>query len=85
MLLTCSEDELRRRVVLEDRRRFGKANTLEMMETFLSNYDLMSPVPYTDTFTVDNTDLAPGDVARLHHRAFRVCIAWELNSIKENG
>ena len=63
VLLTCSENELRRRVVLEDRRRFGKANTLEMMESFLANYDLMSPVPYTDTFTVDNTDIAPEDAA----------------------
>jgi RNase adaptor protein for sRNA GlmZ degradation len=63
VLLTCSEDELRRRVVLEDRRRFGKANTLEMMESFLTDYDLMSPVPYSDTFVVDNTELSPEDTA----------------------
>ncbi len=63
VLLTCSADELRRRVVSEDRSRFQKANTVEMMERFLTDYDLNSPIPYSDTLVLDNTELPPEAVA----------------------
>lgn len=62
-LLTCDPDELKRRVVLEDRRKFGKANTVEMMDKFLETYDLSSPVPDFDTLVIDNTDLPPVEAA----------------------
>ena len=62
-LLTCDPDELRRRVVSEDRRKFRKANTLEMIEHFLETYDLSSSVPNTDTFAIDNTNVSPPEAA----------------------
>lgn len=58
-LLKCSDEELRRRIVTEERGKFRKANTVEMLETFLETYDLSSPVPYGATLTIDNTDLSP--------------------------
>lgn len=69
-LLTCEVDELKRRIVMEDRRKFGKANTVEMMEMFLETYDLSSPVPDSDTLTIDNTTLSPSDVAERIVRHF---------------
>ena len=73
-LLTCDPDELRRRVLLEDRRKFKKANTLEMMEMFLETYDLSSPIPYSDTFAIDNTYVPPDDAARriVDHFGFKL-------------
>lgn len=64
VLLRSSEDELKRRIVLEDRRKHGKANTIEMIENFLESYDLCSPIPGTDSLEIDNTDLSPQDAAR---------------------
>jgi len=63
VLLTCSDDELRLRVIDENRKQFGKANTVEMMDMFLASYDLTSPVPYTDTLVIDNTSVTPEDAA----------------------
>lgn len=62
-LLTCDEDELKRRVIREDRKKFGKANTPEMMDHFLETYELSSPVPYTDTLAIENTEVRPADAA----------------------
>lgn len=45
-LLTCSDNELRRRVVQDDRREFHKVSTVEMIDKFLETYDLNSPIPY---------------------------------------
>jgi len=63
VLLTCSPGELMRRIVLEDRKKFKKATSVEMMEMFLEKYDLSSPVPFVDTLTIDNTELSAADVA----------------------
>jgi hypothetical protein len=63
VLLTCHIDELKRRILLEDRRKFGKASTVDMMESFLTNYDLLSPIPGTETLTIDNTKVSPADAA----------------------
>ena len=58
VLLKCSDDELRRRVVSDERKRFGKASTLEMMDRFLNDYELRSQVPNADSLEIDNTAIA---------------------------
>src|SRR5262245_15108316 len=63
VLLTCSPEELKRRIVLEDRKKFKKANSVEMMEMFLERYDLSSPVPLVDSLTIDNTELSAAEAA----------------------
>lgn len=80
VLLTCEPDELRRRVVLEDRREFGKANTVEMMNMFLETYDLTEPIPYANTTVIDNTHLSPVDVAAQIVAKTRLQAISELNS-----
>jgi hypothetical protein len=64
VLLTCSIDELKTRVVVAERRRFGKAKTAEMVDYFLETYDLYSPVPGTETLTIDNTATSAEDAAK---------------------
>ena len=73
VLLTCDANELKRRIVREDRRKFAKANTVEMMEMFLKTYDLSSPVPGTDTLAIDNTEVSPAEVAEriVEHFGFK--------------
>jgi len=63
-LLTCDSEELKRRVMRDDRREFHKVGTVEMIEKFLETYDLNSPIPYSDTLVIDNTNLPAADAAR---------------------
>ncbi|MEP6849098.1 MAG: AAA family ATPase [Acidobacteriota bacterium] len=63
VLLTATKDELKRRVVFENRQRYGKAKTVEKMESFFETYDLFSEVPNRETFTIENTIVQPGDAA----------------------
>ena len=65
VLLTCSTEELFRRVVKEDRKAFGKVSTVDMIEKFLEMYDLRSPIPDSNTLEIDNTDLVPDEAAKL--------------------
>ena len=63
-LLICEREELERRVVIETRRQFGKANNLEILNEILDKHDLFSPVPFRTSLIVDNTNLSPEIVAR---------------------
>ena len=66
-ILCCSNAKkanVKRRIVHEDRQRFGKAKTAEMMEYFFETYDLFSPVPGSETLSIDNTTVSPDDAAK---------------------
>ena len=63
-LLVCERVELERRVVIETRKKFGKANDLTLLNEILDKYDLFSPVPFRESLIVDNTTLSPETVAR---------------------
>ncbi len=75
VLLTCGDDELRKRVVASDRRLHGKVNTIEMIEGFLSDYEMRSRVPYSQGIEIDNTDVSPEAVAE------RIIEHFELEEI----
>lgn len=64
VLLTCDRGELERRVLEESRKRYGKANNLEILDEILGKYDLSSPVPQRESLQIDNTNLAPLETAR---------------------
>jgi AAA domain len=63
--LTCSREELERRLPHADRARAGKLASLDTLREVESRYDIFSPVPVRESFEVDNTGLAPDEVARL--------------------
>ena len=79
-LLTCDKDELKGRIVRDDRKKFAKANTLEMMDFFLETYDLTSPVPDSDSFELDNTDVSPSEAAKRIVEHFGIEQQRELES-----
>ena len=62
VLLTCNSDELKRRIVAEERKAFRKANTIEMIEMFLEKYELRSPIPDRDTLVIENSSVS-ADIA----------------------
>ena len=64
VLLVCRTDELEKRVLEESRRKFGKANNLEILREILEKYDLFSPVPERESLIIDNTNLSAEATAR---------------------
>jgi len=64
VLLTCERGELEKRVLTEERRKFGKASDLGILHEILDKHDLFSPVPERESLCLDNTDLSPAEAAR---------------------
>jgi hypothetical protein len=63
--LTCDKNSLEQRVPAEARARRGKVATIELLREVMGRYDLFSPVPERESLSIDNTDLAPAEAARL--------------------
>lgn len=63
--LVCDKNSLERRVVDEERARRGKVATLELLREILGRHDVFSAVPGRGSLSIDNTDLAPAEAARL--------------------
>jgi hypothetical protein len=63
--LFCAREELERRLPRPERAEAGKLASLDTMRDLLGRYDLFSPVPGRESLEVDNTRLAPEEVARL--------------------
>jgi broad-specificity NMP kinase len=64
VLLTCENSELEKRVLEESRKKFGKANNLEILREILDKYDLFSPVPERESLQIDNTNLSVAATAQ---------------------
>lgn len=63
--LFCEREELERRLPHPERARAGKLASLDTLSEVTSRYDIFSPIPDRESFEVDNTNLKPGEVARL--------------------
>ncbi|HYY99498.1 MAG TPA: AAA family ATPase [Pyrinomonadaceae bacterium] len=70
--LTCSREEIERRLPRPDRARAGKMASLDMLREVEARYDIFSPVPGRESLEVDNTNLAPDEVARLIIRHYHL-------------
>jgi len=64
VLLVCERGELEKRVLEESRKKFKKANNIELLKEILEKYDLFSPVPLRESLRIDNTNLSALDTAR---------------------
>jgi thymidylate kinase len=64
VLLTCERAELEKRVLAEGRKKFNKANNLEILTEILEKYDLFSPVPGRESLQIDNTGVPAEEVAK---------------------
>ena len=63
--LACDRRELERRLQQPSRAGAGKLASLDTLREVASRHDIFSPVPGRESFEVDNTALAPEEVARL--------------------
>jgi hypothetical protein len=63
--LACAREELERRLTRPGRAEAGKLASLETFRELTGRYDIFSPVPGRESLEVDNTDLAPAEVAGL--------------------
>ncbi|HEY0173721.1 MAG TPA: AAA family ATPase [Pyrinomonadaceae bacterium] len=63
--LACAREELERRLPQPSRAEAGKLASLEVLGELLERHELFSPVPGRESLEIDNTSLAPEDVARL--------------------
>ena len=70
--LTCSREEIERRLPNPDRARVGKMASLDTLREVAARYDIFSPVPGRESLEVDNTGLAPEEVARLIIRHYHL-------------
>lgn len=61
--LVCRQEELERRVRSGDRMRQRKVATVELLRELLERCDLSTPVPDSDTLSIDNTRLGPREAA----------------------
>jgi shikimate kinase len=72
VLLIAEKDELRKRVLEESRKAYGKAQTVEMMNFFFERYDLFSPVPGGESLIIDNTNLSAEATAQMIIEHFQI-------------
>ncbi|MFL6333728.1 MAG: shikimate kinase [Pyrinomonadaceae bacterium] len=63
--LFCGREELERRLQRPGRAEAGKLASLETFRELLTRHDLYSPVPGRESLEIDNTALAPEEVAGL--------------------
>ena len=63
--LACAREELERRLAQPSRAEAGKLASLEVLGELLERHDLFAPVPGRESLEIDNTSLAPEEVARL--------------------
>ena len=86
VLLTAEKDELKKRVLEESRKFFGKVKSVKMMDFFFERYDLFSPVPERESLIIDNTNLSAKATARKIIEHFRIDRnKEEINSDDENA
>ena len=64
VLLTCERAEVEKRVAEESRRKYGKANNLQILNEIFDKYELSSPVPDRKSLVIDNTNLAAEETAK---------------------
>ena len=72
VLLVCSDDERRKRIVHESRVRLGKLTDAGSVAASRARCDLFSALPGRETLSIDNTSTAPGDVAEQIIRHFKL-------------
>lgn len=64
VFLTCKKNEVEKRVVNESRRKFRKANNLQILKEIFDKYDFSSPIPDCPSLSIDTTDVSPETAAR---------------------
>jgi hypothetical protein len=70
--LVCDREVLERRLPHPERARVGKMASLDTLREVAGRYDIFSPVPARESLSLDNTRLAPAEVAELIARHYHL-------------
>jgi len=70
--LSCNEKELSKRVKNISRRKHAKIREVNTLKKTLSKYDLLSPIPFVDSYTIDNTNLSANKTALKIKKHFKL-------------
>ena len=70
--LVCDREVLEQRLPHPERARVGKMASLDVLREVAGRYDIFSPVPARESLSVDNTALAPAEVAELIVRHYHL-------------
>lgn len=62
--LTCSVEEIKRRVAQPDRRKYRKLTRPEKVDSVLSQWNMFTPIEECYSLQIDNTKIPPDEVAR---------------------
>jgi shikimate kinase len=60
----CPVEELSKRVEDESRRAYHKLASPKALAGLLESHDILSPIPFVESFSVDTTQLTPAEAAR---------------------
>jgi hypothetical protein len=74
--LVCDQSALEQRVQSPERVSH-KLATVAGLRDLMARYELSIPVPYRETFLIDNTDLSPAEVAALIARRYELPLVAE--------
>ncbi|HEC64147.1 MAG TPA: hypothetical protein ENI23_02505 [bacterium] len=70
--LKTTDEMLLKRVVSEDRKKYGKTVSPKELKEMISNYILKSKIPFVESLTIDNTKLNPEDCAAKIMKHYRL-------------
>jgi RNase adaptor protein for sRNA GlmZ degradation len=63
--LICDEKRLLNRVVSESRKKHGKLKNKRKLRGVLKECELFLPIPFVDSFTIDNTNISAKKAAKM--------------------
>jgi len=70
--LSCSSDELLRRVSNRSRKRLGKLTTKSGLVRMGKKFDLVSEIPFAESLSLDTTNRSPKETARAIARHYGI-------------
>ncbi|MBD3252419.1 AAA family ATPase [Candidatus Pacearchaeota archaeon] len=69
--LICSKDELFKRVKKESRKEHGKLKHVNKLKESMKRWDLLSPIPFVENLTIDNTKLSAKKTAQIIKKHYK--------------
>lgn len=62
--ITSSREELQKRVTNDSRKQYKKISDIQILDDFLADGDLFTPIPFVESLKIDNTSTSAKDVAK---------------------
>jgi|TARA_B100001971_G_scaffold119153_1_gene109690 tRNA uridine 5-carbamoylmethylation protein Kti12 len=70
--LKCDDKVLFQRIKKESRKKYGKLKNINGLKKLLKELELRSPIPFVDSYTIDNTNLSANKTALKIKKHFKL-------------